>query len=132
MALVNRMRKQTAVYWEPTGKTDQNGRPLYKTPVELSPANTSPVGVPNGVRWEERQVEFKDLNGEDVVSNAKIYVGQELKVGGLLRKGTLASVTWPNDPRRNKNPETYEIRSYNEIPAINALNLKKTLRYVFV
>lgn len=105
MALLDRMRKQKAVYWERTG-ADGNGAPVYAGPRELR------------VRWENRHKEYVLPSGEKYVSNARVFAGEELVMGSLLWEGELDAVLYIDDPRRNANAR--EIVLFDSIPNLKA------------
>ena len=94
MSVITKMRKQTAVYWPP-GTVDAYGRPTQGTAVEIS------------CRWEDAHEQFLDATGEEQTSNARVYVSQDVILGGYLWLGELASK--PADPKLDK--DAYEIGS---------------------
>jgi hypothetical protein len=113
MSIISRMRKQDAVYWPRTG-TDRFGKPVLGEPIAVK------------CRWEEKGVLYNfGKAGEQAVSNAEIYVDQELDEGGYIWKGLLENA--PESPLETKN--VYEVRKFNELP-----NLRNTevLYTVFV
>lgn len=104
MRILDKMRKQQAVYWAPLG-TDSFGRPTYAAPVQLR------------VRWEESNRQFVSAGGTTEVSRAIVYTGEDVKIKGLLKFGTLSDLV-SSDPRANK--DVHEIRSFNKVPTIKA------------
>ena len=77
-----------AVYWEPTGK-DKYGNATYAAARQID------------CRWVVIQQQFNDPAGNTVVSNAVVYVGEELKFQGVLWQGLLADVASATEPLRN-------------------------------
>jgi hypothetical protein len=82
MGIINRMRKQTAVYWALSG-TDGFDQPTFEQAVEID------------VRWEDKQIEFNDIQGKRIVSRSVVAVPSVTPVGGYLLLGTLQDV--PDD-----------------------------------
>ena len=122
MSLINRMLKQTCVYWALAGVEsggddyDDHGRPQYTDPVEIS------------VRWEAKTVEFLNPQGGQELSNAVVYVDRDVDVVGVLMLGELtdidSSLTVPK-----QNEEAWEIKKFEKLP-----NLRNTeyLRTVYL
>ncbi len=122
MSVISRMRKQTCVYWALRGVEsggedyDEFGQPQYTDPVQLA------------CRWEVKTVEFLSPQGTQELSNAVVYVDQDVDVGGVLMLGELtdidSSLTVPK-----QNEETWEIRRFEKLP-----NFRNTefLRTVFL
>jgi len=81
--LIQRMLGQVAVYWVPTGKKDDHGRPLWSDPIEIF------------CRWDNVTEQFMDKNGDLAVSNAKVYVDREVDNDGVL---WLSSATRKDPP----------------------------------
>jgi len=75
-------RHQTAVLWAANG-TDNNGRRTVAAPVEIK------------VRWEDGAIESILPDGDPVLLDANVVVAQEVPMGSIMRKGTLASVPTP-------------------------------------
>jgi hypothetical protein len=114
MALINTMRRQFAIYWAPDNATgpDRYGKPSLLSPVELK------------VRWEDTQKEFVDSQGTTRLSSARIFVGQDVEVGGYLKLGELVSGTL-NDPIEEG--DAYEIKSFSKSPDLKAKNFLRTV-----
>jgi hypothetical protein len=113
MSLLTKILKMKAVYWE-KDSIDNYGQPTYKTPVEI------------GCRWEEIMEEFVTAEGTREVSKAKIYVGDDMKTGGLLLLGELASGMTETNA---KDYDVFEIRAFYKIPDIRC---KKYVRFVYL
>lgn len=114
MGLLQRMLRQTAVYWPRLGEDDY-GQPVYDAPVEIK------------VRWEDVNEQFLDQQGATEISRAKIYVDRDLNVGDAIRLGALSTMDYPQDPCENTG--VHEIRSFQKTPDIRAKNF---LRVVMV
>ena len=113
--LLDKCRKQDAVYWPPSSERfDEYGRPIVSDPVQLK------------VRWEDKAEEFIDAQGTKQVSSAKVIVGEDLEIGGLLMLGTLSDVdsSFPEDPKSKF--EVKEIRMFEKIPDLKAKRYLRT------
>lgn len=101
MALQDDVRTHDAILWR-AGDPDAFGDPTYSDPEDLK------------VWWKDDAVEFLDANGTRVISNAVIIVGEELKTGDLLKRGTVADDVEPgiDPPEQSK---TYPVRRYTEV-----------------
>lgn len=66
--------KQTCTYWEPNG-VDGYNKPSFAAPVTLK------------CRWEERTEKIQSDEGVEVLSRARIFLDQDVKVGGYLLLG---------------------------------------------
>lgn len=105
MALIDRVRNQTAVYWEYTGP-DGFGGGLYEDAVELQ------------VYWMEKVQEFTDSEtGDATISEAVVYPGVDLVPLSYLKWGTLDdldSAAPLNDPIAED--KVYQLRGWEKIP----------------
>lgn len=108
-----RMRRQYAVYWAPTGEVGDDGEPVFAKPVELK------------VRWEGIKVLRRDgpVRKENETREV-VYVGQEVKRGGVLWKGRLSKCPAEKKVAPYKpfagDELAYEITKYSEYPTIKA------------
>jgi hypothetical protein len=91
------------VYWEPEENTPETraknryGQRNFKDPVEI------------GCRWEGLTQIIEDANGEQKTSVATVYVGVDLKPGGILWHGLLVDV--PDEP-----PGSGVILKFDKLP----------------
>ena len=104
---------ETAVYWG-SSTPDGYGGYTYATAVEL------------GVRWENKS-ELKQARGDDgtikeIVTQAKIFVTQDVDVGGWIQLCSLTDLDSDPDPVPGA---AFEIRVFEKIPMI-----KKTDEFV--
>ena len=115
MSIITKMLKGTAVYWAPIGR-DKYGQPTW---------TSSPVQIK--VRWQDVHEEFMDAEGDRQISIAKVFVGQDVVVKGVLLRGDLTSSVDQDDPKAND--DAWEIRKFNRLP-----NFKETefLRTAFL
>lgn len=110
MALVRKMLRQKAVWWNKTG-TDRFGKSTFAAPVEIS------------CRWENRIGQYFDAKGQSNDSKATVYVGQMLHVGDVLKEGELESGV-PEDPKLETS--ALPIKAFDSIPSLKN-NPNKTL-----
>ncbi len=116
MSIITRMLRQKAVYWalDSDDNFDNFGQPQYANPVEIK------------CRWVIKTVEFLGPQGTQELSNAVVYVGQDVKVGGVLMLGELtdidSSLTVPK-----QNEETYEIRRFEKLPNLRTTQFLRTV-----
>lgn len=109
MRILKKMRKQTAVYWAPTGN-DRYGQHTFGPAQELAP--------PNGVRWEDMSEEFIDATGRTAISKSNVYTGIDVQVGGFFFNGPLSAVVDQVNPANN--PGCFEILQFQKIPTLKA------------
>jgi hypothetical protein len=100
-------RKQTAVYWAPTGQ-DGYGEHTYAQPVELA------------VRWEERNELFINKEGREVRSEVVVYPIQALQNEGLLYLGLLSGLTDPQKANPRSIAGIHEIKAVQSLPNFKA------------
>ena len=104
MSLLTRMRRQDAVYWEVNGYGD-DGQPAFDPPREIR------------VRWEDVHEVFVDDQGNDIVSNSVVYVGEDLKTQSMLWLGKLTDL---DSDIPHENEKAYAIRKFEKIPNLKA------------
>ena len=102
MALVNKMRRQRAVWWEQTG-TNHYGKDTYAEPVEIR------------CRWEDKQGTVTGENQEITNFKSEVYVDRIMKTGDVLKLGELDSST-PSDPSEEQ--QAYRVVGFSNIPDI--------------
>jgi len=95
---------QDITYWPP-GTPDGFGGTDYGTPTLLQG------------RWEGQNELFVDAEGNEVRSQAIIYLDQDVKLSGYLAKGEHTDST-DNDPTTISGAK--EIRSVKETPSVDA------------
>ncbi len=97
MSYITRNLKQTATYWaSPT--SDGRGGYTFDTAAAVS------------VRWEDKQIVSKDANGKEFISEAIVYIDQDVDIGGFLYLGT-STETNPKDQ-----PGAYKIMNFRKTP----------------
>lgn len=104
MGILSKIRVQTAVYWGTHGTipASEYGKPAYASPVQIT------------CRWIDKSERFVDTTGTERVSRAKVFVDQDVVVGGLLMLGTTSDITDSNNPRNNTG--AWEIQSVLKAP----------------
>lgn len=109
MNLLQGVLNQTATYWPPSTGIDDYGQPILEAGVELM------------CRWEDTQEEFVAPNGEKEISRARVFLEQDVVVGGLLYLGGL-DVTGASDfPANPRDAGAMEIRSFQKTPDFDAV-----------
>lgn len=111
MSIIKTMRKQQAVYW-PYIITDEFGVKQVGSPVLIK------------CRWEARNEEFLDAEGERQMSKAIVYVDRDTPNGGILMLGVLADITDPVNIKENDG--AWEIRRFDNLPDLKAKEFLKT------
>ncbi|HDS00520.1 MAG TPA: hypothetical protein ENO22_05670 [candidate division Zixibacteria bacterium] len=101
--LITSLLKQTAVYWA-NPQPDGFGGRSYDVAAEID------------CRWEERQDIFVDSQGREVRSQAVVYVGQDLDMGGYLFLGELSDLTAEERADPLVCDSAFEIRSKESVP----------------
>jgi hypothetical protein len=101
MRLLKTMRKDDAVYWAPVG-IDDSSNPTWAAPIDLK------------VRWEDSDQVIQTAKGEQVTSSAMVFVGQDVKLGGVLWQGTVAALTDSANPFNNEGAG--EILKFDKVP----------------
>ena len=121
MSIITKMLKQVCVYWGLASEEsasagtdfDDYGQPLLTDPVELD------------CRWEDVIEEFIDANGTRQLSNAKVYVESDVKVGGILMLGTIdADITDSTNVKENEG--AWEIKRFDKLPTFKATEFLRT------
>jgi len=102
---VLKRRYQTAVYWKRTG-VDSNGVPVFAVPRELR------------VRWEDVNEAVLTSAAESVVSSARVFLGEDIQEGDVLRKGTLAETA--DAARPFNNDLVFEVMVFSKVPTLRA------------
>ena len=101
--LLARNCKQTIVYWaSPT--PDGYGGSTYSDPVEI-------MG-----RWEDKQELIKTNNGEEQLSQARVWLLQDVDEGGYLYLGTLDDLD--SDPQPKDIPTVGQIMTFSKFPTL--------------
>ena len=98
---------QTAVYWG-VPKPDGYGGTSYDDPIELSP--------PNGVRWDDQVEVITNSQGEEITSQARVLLLQEVEPEGLLWLGRLEDLTQSQKDDPSQIEDARKIQRVDENP----------------
>jgi hypothetical protein len=120
--IITRMLKQRLVYWAYAG-VDNFGKPKFSPPVEIRG------------RWEDCNEQFTAPNLVTSVSSAKVYVGQDVLVKGVLWLSTkrwtdpagsaIAQLVSTTNPFAN--PRAFSIQRFDKLPTIRATKFLRTV-----
>jgi hypothetical protein len=115
--LTRRLRKQDAVYWG-SPVADGFGGYDFDDPVEIR------------VRWEHKPELFINLAGNEVRSQAVVFPGVDLDIGGYLYLGELSDLdSTVMEPKDVTTGRVYEIRGFSKSPSRRG---KKFVRKVWL
>jgi hypothetical protein len=109
--------RQTAVYWPPLGRANEEGKEILGDPIELAPPR-------NGVRWEQVTEDVQTPTGRTYTVKSEVLLLQDVEEGGLLWLGKLADWTKLEPPTEGEGG--YEIISTEKIPAPDAKSFYRT------
>lgn len=98
-----RFMPNVAVYWPPASN-DGFGRFILGDPIEVV------------CRWEDKAVKFVTPQGQEAVSDAIVYVGRKVAIGGWLALGDETAVGTGVDPRSLAGAR--EIRQVHSSPSL--------------
>jgi len=104
MLLLKKIRRQTAVYWAPSGSYDKHGQKAFSAGVELQ------------VRWQSVTGDEQSETEERTRVMAKVFVGQDVEKGGVFMLGSLDSDVDDENPLSNDG--AYVIRDFKYIPTL--------------
>jgi len=111
--VIDRMCKQTAVYWGAPVNDGYGGKTFGSMyPIEID------------CRWEDK-VQLVSMIGDDrktveVVSNAQVFVTQDLDEGGWLFLGTLDDLDSDEEEDPMKADGAYEIKRFDKSPQLHS------------
>ena len=115
MYYITRNLKQTILYW---GSPTATGIGYsYADAIEI-------LG-----RWEDRQEIFVDADGREHVSNAVVYLAQDVELGGYLYLGDLDEFGEDSSGLVTSDPQavegSYEIRAFKKTPNLKATQFER-------
>lgn len=99
MGIINKMRKQKAVWWRKTG-TDAFNQEKYAPPKQIK------------CRWDIKSQVFYTEDEEEAVSKAVVFVDRSMKPGDILKLGELDTEI-KDAPLDNE--DVFKIRGFDEI-----------------
>ncbi len=103
---MNRRCVDTAVYWG-TPIPDRHGQMGFAAPVEIK------------CLWLEVEELVRTDDGKEIISNASVYVIQDLGKNGMLYHGTLADLSAGEEADPKTVVDAYEIKRFVKTPSIN-------------
>lgn len=107
MGLLQRIMKQTCVYWSTdSDRADKFGNPISAAPIEIP------------CRWEDGIDNPVYADESRILADTRVFVGQDVDVDGFLLLGTLADVQDMNDPKQN--PKAFRIKKFDKTPNLRA------------
>lgn len=112
MSIIEKMRKQKAVWWKKTG-ADKFGKNTYAAAIEVK------------CRWEDGKGETINQQGITVPKSCTVYPDRVMDPGDVLMLITLAELT--NDQINSQDPERLKV-GVSEGLAINNFSIKPNLR----
>lgn len=104
-------RRQKALWWRKTGKTDY-GEPVVAPAVEIL------------VRWENKRDTVAGKDGSPIAIDAQVDLGQRVYPGDLMWLGTLAD--WNGTSSIGEENEIMEVDHYDEIPDLKNREVDRT------
>jgi len=113
MGIITRMLKQTLVYWG-TPVPDGYGGYTFAEAIEVS------------CRWEDKQELFIDPTGKEVLSQAVVYVGQDVDIGGYLYLGEESDLEYVHtDPKIIEGAR--QIKQFAKLPNLRVTEYLRTV-----
>lgn len=79
-SVLRKARNQRAVYWAKNGN-DEHGQPTFD------------IGIVLMVRWVDKQEQIKAADGREILSDAMVWVDQDLTMEGVLYLGEYYDLT---------------------------------------
>ena len=104
--MLMRSYRQKATYWGVPTSNGVGGE-SFATPVVLL------------VRWEDRKEQFTMEDGELAVSNAIVFVKQDVEIGGYLYLGET------DEASPHLIPEAFPIRQFRKVPNLRAVTSER-------
>lgn len=116
--LVKKSLAETAVYWASSGK-DRYNQNTYSSPVEIK------------CRWEQKTQVVKNSQGEEVVSEAQVFLMKNVNEQSLLLLGNLDDVSSAeeDDPHTIESG-VYEVKSKAKIPGLGSKTVYLRIAYL--
>lgn len=111
MSIVTKMRRQTAIYWPPSGR-NPDGSLTWGDPRLLS------------CRWSLDAKSYVGSDGEEHVSTAVAYVGEDLELDGAMKEGAILPTSHPRDPQWNG---ALIIKQVGKTPNLKATEFLRTV-----
>lgn len=103
MSIIKKAQKQKLVYWELID-SNENGELIWAPPVEYK------------CRWDTTIKQMQTGESTVVISEHRLITEVELKVGGMVYRGTLSEIANLSEPKNNS--DVYEIQMVSRTPDI--------------
>lgn len=87
-----RFLRQDALYWAPSGTTDDFGEMILEEPVQIK------------CRWEDKTELIRIRTGEELTTRAQVFTDRVVEEEGVLWLGSFATAVIADDPSGNPNP----------------------------
>lgn len=104
MRIIDTMRTSTAVVWS-KASPDGYGKTSFGNPKEII------------VRWQNKMEIFRNDAGQDEVSEAQVFPGEDLSNGDYLFEGELSDLA--QSQKNNPQAIAYKIRAWAKIPTLD-------------
>ncbi len=105
MSMQSRNLKQLATHWVATA--NGFGGFDYTTPAEIK------------CRWEARQETFRDSQGEEVTSNALVYLASDVEIGDYIFEGASVAADPTTLDRARR------VRQFNKITDLRNIEVQR-------
>jgi hypothetical protein len=115
LSYLTRLHKQDILYWAFSSR-DAQGAETFSTPVAVKG------------RWEDGSEKFLNKDGDEEVSNAIVYLGQDVAEGDWLFLGVaadIASSEGTTDPTLVTGAK--EIRKFNKTPDYKGTSFERRI-----
>ena len=106
-SFMNRIAVQTVVYWEYEGPSGYGG-------VKLSP----PVEIKG--RWEDVKEIVKNNQGEEILSQARVWLLKDVKENGYMWLGEMDDSAFDKDVKNVEN--AMRIIAFGKVPGVGSTN----------
>ena len=114
MKILRTMLTHKCVYWS-TPVPDGFGGYTFTNAIELN------------CRWEDVNERFVSDDNTENISQAKVYVDEDVEVGGYVMLASVGDITVTDNPESLS--EAYKIKRFDKLPTLNG---KKYLRTIFI
>lgn len=109
MTFLTKNHNQFITHWAVGATKDKFGNPVFSSPVVLKG------------RWEDVNELFVDIDGNELVSNAKIFLGTDVTTGDYLMNRSFES--GETDPTVTGG--AFRIRKFNKTPDLKGRQFER-------
>lgn len=118
---LKRFLNQDALYWAPSGVTDDFGKMILLDPVQIK------------CRWEDKTERVLTKKGDEITSRAQVFADRDVEEEGVLWLGSFSQATIADDAAGNPDPfvnkKAWEIQQVGKQPDRRA---KSFLRWAWL